>query len=92
MKWLFIVFLAEDGEGDNNEDENKEEDNMNLTEEEENIYVSLTEGEHLQRDTVESILNPWWSEEPYRCEPLFRKSVRKENGLVVLCNRLDILT
>jgi hypothetical protein len=41
---------------------------MNLTEEEEIIYVSLTEGEHLQRDTVENILSPWWNKEPYRYE------------------------
>ena len=39
---------------------------MNLTDEEENVFISLTEGEHLQRTTVENILNPWWNEEPYR--------------------------
>lgn len=61
-----MYFLAEEGEGDTNEDESKEEESMNFTEEEEIIFVSLTEGEHLQRDTVENILSPWWNEEPYR--------------------------
>ena len=53
-------------ETDDSEGDNKEEEDMNLNEEEEIIYVSLTEGEHLQRDTVENILSPWWNEEPYR--------------------------
>lgn len=62
---IFTVGEGEEGE-DNQNGENKEEEVMNLTEEEEIIYLSLTEGEHLQRDTVDNILSPWWNEEPFR--------------------------
>ena len=52
-----------DGEGEEGKEDEQE---VELTEDEENIRANLANDELLPYDTLDKILPTWWNEEPFR--------------------------